>query len=170
MGHNAKRFDIKKINARFLKHGIRPPSSYRVIDTLSIAKKNFALSSNKLDYLAKYLGCTPKYKSRRFSQEEMWQECIKGNIEAWKDNEAYNIQDIDTLEEVWNKLKAWDRTINFSIYAGEDVCPCGACEFKTIENKVTNAGVYPRKICEKCGFELVSRENLLDKDKKPFRL
>src|SRR5438270_11647207 len=45
---NGKAFDHKKLNARFILQGLKPPSSYRIIDTMIIAKKHFAFTSNKL--------------------------------------------------------------------------------------------------------------------------
>lgn len=38
---NGKKFDIRKLNARFIIHGMKPPSSFRHIDTLQLARKNF---------------------------------------------------------------------------------------------------------------------------------
>ena len=39
VAQNGVRFDMKKINARLIQHGFGPPSPYRVVDTLSVAKK-----------------------------------------------------------------------------------------------------------------------------------
>src|SRR5690554_2502619 len=57
VAHNGRRFDLKKINARFAIKGFKPPSPYRIVDTLEIAKKNFAFTSNRLAYLTDTL-CT----------------------------------------------------------------------------------------------------------------
>ena len=51
IAHNGDAFDIKKANARFLYHDLELPSPYRSIDTLKIARRNFKITSNKLDYL-----------------------------------------------------------------------------------------------------------------------
>src|ERR1700719_3656227 len=56
IGHNADKFDIKKSNARFLMHKLNPPSPYKTVDTLKIARRAFKLDSNKLDDLGYYLG------------------------------------------------------------------------------------------------------------------
>ena len=45
---NGKRFDNKKLNARFVLNDMLPPSTYRDIDTLEIAKKRFGFTSRKL--------------------------------------------------------------------------------------------------------------------------
>ena len=75
IGQNSKAFDIKKLNARFIIHGMQPPSSYRQIDTKILAKKHFNFTSNKLEYLSDKLNV--KYKKqtkRKFSGFEMWKE------------------------------------------------------------------------------------------------
>ena len=54
--HNGIKFDQKRINTRFLKNGLTPPMSYQQIDTLLHARKRFNITSNKLDYIGKFLG------------------------------------------------------------------------------------------------------------------
>jgi len=57
VGHNLDKFDLKKLNTRFIYHGIEPVDhKILTFDTLKAAKKHFCFSSNKLDYLANYLG------------------------------------------------------------------------------------------------------------------
>jgi len=58
--HNGDRFDQRKANARFIAHKLPPPTPYKTIDTLKIARKHFAFDSNKLDNLGRYLGCGRK--------------------------------------------------------------------------------------------------------------
>ena len=51
IAQNGKRFDIRKINARLIQHGYAPPQPFRVIDTMLVAKKYFAFTSQKLSGL-----------------------------------------------------------------------------------------------------------------------
>ena len=53
--HNGDKFDIKKLNARFIFHGLDPIAPKQSIDTLKIAKKYFSFTSNKLEYIARLL-------------------------------------------------------------------------------------------------------------------
>ena len=46
IAHNAVRFDVKKLNSRFLLNGMNPPMPYQVIDTLLHLRNKFSLSSN----------------------------------------------------------------------------------------------------------------------------
>lgn len=60
---NGKSFDQKKLNARFIIKGIRnghPPSSFKHEDTKLIAKRHFAFTSNRLEYMTDKL--CKKYK------------------------------------------------------------------------------------------------------------
>src|SRR5688572_5094441 len=56
--HNGDKFDIKKLNARLIYHGLEPIAKVTTIDTLKEVKKVAAFTSNRLDYLSKFLGGT----------------------------------------------------------------------------------------------------------------
>jgi hypothetical protein len=166
---NGKRFDAKKVNARFLYHGMAPPSSYKHIDTLLIAKKHFGFTSNKLAYMTAQF-CT-KYKKlehRDFPGHEMWVECLKGNLKAWRAMEKYNRYDVLSLEELYTKLIPWDSTINFNLYHNSTVntCPCGSTEFKQNGFFYSSVGKFQRYRCTKCGAEGREGKNLLKKGKR----
>src|SRR5690606_1615082 len=99
---NGKNFDEKKLNTRFILNGLKPPSSYRHIDTIEIAKRHFGFSSNKLEYMTDRL-CKKYKKSKhiKFPGFELWKECLKGNPAAWDEMEEYNIFDVLSLEELY---------------------------------------------------------------------
>lgn len=168
---NGNRFDTKKLNARFILNGMQPPSSYKKIDTLVIAKKHFAFTSNKLEYMTDKL-CTKfkKSKHKKFSGFELWSECLKGNIEAWKEMEVYNKRDVLSLEELYKKLIPWDNGVNFNLYHNEleHTCKCGSTELAKNGFFYTNVGKYQRYKCKSCGSETRDRKNLLSKDKREF--
>ena len=52
VAHNGNKFDIPKMNARFIINDLPPTKPYFSIDTCLIARKQFGFSSNKLDALA----------------------------------------------------------------------------------------------------------------------
>jgi DNA polymerase elongation subunit (family B) len=167
---NGVRFDIPKINARFVQNGFPPPSSYRHIDTQQIAKRVFGFTSNKLEYMTDKL-CTTykKQKHSKFSGFEMWKQCLAGNKEAWKEMEVYNKYDVLSLEELYTVLAPWYPSINFNVFSEslESTCnACGCTEFKSHGFKYTNTGKFRRYICENCGAEMSSKENLLTKEKR----
>lgn len=166
---NGRRFDQKKLNARFIINKMKPPSSYKHIDTLLLAKKHFAFSSNKLEYVTDKL-CIKykKLKHKEFPGFEMWSECIAGNIKAWKAMEKYNKYDVLALEEYYTKIIPWDSSINFNLYSDDinNVCKCGNEEIYKNGYCYTSYGRYQRYSCKKCGAEVRGRENLLSRNKK----
>lgn len=169
IGQNVKQFDKKKINARFLLHGMKPPSSYRLIDTLSIARKNFALTSNKLEFMSGNLN--KKYKKllhKKFPGFSLWSECLKGNIDAWNEMEKYNKYDILSTEELYKILAPWDNSINFDVYHEQlnHKCSCGSQDLKLNGYAYTSVGKFQRYVCKVCGRESRGRENLLGKEKR----
>lgn len=171
VGHNFRSFDRAKINAAFIKAGMPPPSPYRVIDTLHIAKKEFRFTSNKLEFIAKALGCTPKSGHKKFAGHELWVETMKGNPEAWKEMGAYCIQDVGTTEEVYLKLRPWD-SLHPNVNAQEPhedlACPsCGSKHLRKNGQRFTNTGEYTRYRCNDCGASSRSRytENTIGKRK-----
>jgi DNA polymerase elongation subunit (family B) len=166
VGHNSDKFDIKKLNTRFLFHGLPPIGKKQTIDTLKIARKYFKITSNKLDFIAKFLGVEGKRKSKKFSNQQMWMECCKGNVEAFKENKKYNIQDINVTEAVYDKLKTWDESINIQAFAQKTVCICGNKQFRKDGYRYTKTGVFQRYRCTECQKVHVCKKNEFNKDQK----
>lgn len=166
---NGKSFDEKKLNARFILNGMKPPSSYKHIDTKRIASQKFAFTSNKLEYLSDKL-CTKykKLKHSKFSGFDLWKECLNGNPKAWNEMEKYNKHDVLSLEELFQKLRPWDSSINFSIYDDKPVskCNCGSTRIIKKGYAYTSSGKYQRFICQDCGAQTSGRINLLSIEKR----
>ena len=166
---NGKAFDVKKANARFIMHGMRPPSSFKQIDTKVLAKKVFAFTSNKLEYMTDKL-CTKykKLKHNKFHGFELWTECLKGNIKAWDEMKRYNIYDVLSLEELYKKMQPWDTSINFDLYSRDSVkrCNCGSTNFQKNGYFYGAAGKFQRYSCGDCGAEIRDKKNLFSKKKK----
>lgn len=166
---NGKNFDHKKLNARFILNGFKPPSSYKHIDTFILAKKHFGFTSNKLEYMSdKICKKYKKLKHAKFSGFEMWRECLSGNKAAWKEMKKYNKYDVLALEELYTKMIPWDNSINFNVYSDSlDLkCTCGSTDFIKNGYSFTNAGKFFRYKCNSCGSELRSKENLFSRDKR----
>lgn len=166
---NGKKFDQKKLNARFILNGFQPPSSYKHIDTKQVASKHFGFTSKRLEYMSDKLCPTyQKQKHQKFPGFEMWSECIKGNIEAWKEMEEYNRYDVLSLEELYKKLIPWDNSINFSLYHDKDehICKCGHDKFSKNGFYYTSSGKYQKYKCKACGHETRDKVNLFSKAKR----
>lgn len=167
--HNGKKFDEKKLNARFILNGLPPTDPYRHIDTLQIAKRRFGFTSNKLEYLSGKLAPNQKKSEhKKFPGFSLWTECLKGNQAAWAEMKKYNVKDVIALEEVYHKLAAWDNSINFNTYndSDENVCKCGNTEFHKRGFHYTNSAKYQVYRCKECGHSTRGKENLLSKEKR----
>jgi predicted RNA-binding Zn-ribbon protein involved in translation (DUF1610 family) len=154
IGQNAQAFDIKKINARLIASGFKPYSPIRVVDTKLIAKRCFAFTSNRLEFLSTLNSTTRKSDHKKFPGFTLWAECLKDNPEAWAEMRKYNIADTLATEELYLKVRPWvGGHPNVSAY-GESVnpkCPkCGAAVQRRGTAR-TQVGAYPRFQCVGCG-------------------
>lgn len=153
VAHNGDKFDIARIKTRFLIHRFVPPSPYKQIDTLLVARKEFGFSSNKLGYLAELLGHETKTKTTM----ELWTGSYSGKTEALKEMEEYNIQDIYVLENVYLSLRPYIKGHpNLDLHVDSEVpsCPsCGEHNLKEIPFKYfyTQAVKYKTYRCFCCG-------------------
>lgn len=148
VAHNGQAFDVKKVNARFLVHGLNPPKPYKQIDTKLIAKKYFKFDSNKLDELARQLGVGRKMEHTGF---KMWAECMRGEKNAWKLMLKYNKMDVLLLEAVYLKMRPWIQ--NFPITRPiEGECPnCGSVKRQKRGFRYTKMFEIQRLQCTHCG-------------------
>lgn len=155
IAHNALKFDIPTINARAVVAGLKPPSPYKIIDTLQVAKKEFRFKKNSLEHISNQLKCTPKGGHKKFPGFELWLECLRNNDEAWQELMEYNVQDVKTLEEVYLKLRPWIKNHpNVGVYKESDksVCPvCGSDHHHFRGYYHTRVGKYRRFRCLDCG-------------------
>ena len=167
---NGKKFDVKKLNARFLTNGMKPPSSYKHIDTLQIAKRHFAFTSNKLEFMTdKFCKKYKKLKHGKFPGFELWKQCQLGNAEAWDEMEEYNMYDVLSLEELVFILAPWSNTLpSLDVYHDglDNVCFCGHSEWEHDGYAYSNLSKFDRFKCTNCGAEKRGKTNLLTKEKR----
>lgn len=152
---NGIKFDLRKINARFLARGMRPPSPYKVVDTMLEARKVAALTSNKLEWLAAVLTTERKDKHHEFPGFELWTECLKGNPRAWAVMRKYNPKDVIATEKVYLKLRPYIAGHpNIAAYDDDEHMRCPKCGSKHLNRRgfaLTQTGQYPRYQCRSCG-------------------
>ena len=158
VAHNGKRFDVKKVNGYFLQYGMPPPSPYRVIDTLLIAKQKFALPFNSLAYLAEFLDVEQKIDT---GGVDLWIQCDQGSQEALDKMNEYCMGDIVTLRGVYNRLIGWSNDgVNLALYSDHGAsCPhCSSDDVSVIQGKYSHtiARKYQAYRCNSCGAVLRS--------------
>lgn len=168
VGHNLKKFDIKKINALLVKHGFPPPSPYKMIDTLLMARSKFSFPSNKLGDLAIYLGLPYKIDTGGI---QLWVDCVKGKEEALAKMLEYNKGDVVTLQALYQRLQAWNSTTpNMAHYYNDNVVRCTKCGSDDLVDtgKLTHTAVnsYYTYRCNCCGGISRSRSVATDKAKR----
>lgn len=167
---NGKRFDTKILYGRFAILKMGSPKPFQQVDTLQIARKHFNLPSYKLEYMCKVFGLkNKKLKSKKFIGQDLWTGCLNKDIEAWKEMELYNKQDVFALENLYHFLLPYGIGINLSIY-NEDTrptCNCGSTKLQSRGTDKQKTGIYRRYQCQGCGSWMTDKsENLMSQDKK----
>jgi hypothetical protein len=150
---NGQAFDSKKITARFMLNGMKPPKPYRHLDTYLIVKKIASFTSNKLEYLtAKFCTKYKKLSHSRFVGLSLWKECLSGNREAWEEMKRYNISDTLSTEELYLNLRAWVPNNMPNVFEEKEAC--GGCGYRGRMGyffRYTNEFKYTQYTCPKCG-------------------
>lgn len=182
IGHNWDNFDIKKAKARFLKHWLIPDKVYRTIDTLKIGRREFRLTSNKLQYMCDYCWLNVKLDTGGF---ELWAEAIgkptSVAIKSWTKNinrtESFNKSSIESalynmsnycandvliLEELYLRLRPYDRNHpNVWMYMDTEwavVCPvCGSKHLQGMWHYATQVWQYVSLKCKDCWAAIRSK-------------
>lgn len=174
IGQNLRRFDVKKINARFLEAGLPPPSPYIIIDTLEMAKDAAGFTSNKLDWLSQKLADDKKDHHDEFPGMELWVQCLNGNPRAWAAMREYNLGDIPSCEQVYLALRPYYRQHpNLAIFIDDEETRCPRClsvNLEPLASTFTNVSEYKRYGCRDCGGFARSRYTLNSKAKRKATL
>lgn len=150
IAHNGNSFDIKKANARFIKHKLPPPTPYKMIDTKLVAKKYLKMDSNKLDDLGDYFGIGRKINTGGF---ELWLGCEANDKKAWKRMCDYNIQDVILLEKVYKEMLPYmTNHPNLALINGDTrACPnCGSSKVIKDGLYYTQSATQQRWKCKDC--------------------
>lgn len=164
IAHNAEKFDVPKLNARFIVNNLPPTTYYHIIDTKKVAAKQFGFSSNKLNELAKQFGFDTKLNT----DFKLWVDCLKGDDKAISYMQEYNDQDVILLEELYLKLRPWIKShpnVGLYIDSNEKVCSnCGNTNLTQVGNYYTQVGRFKTYRCT-CGAVSRVRQSDVPKDK-----
>lgn len=168
VAHNLKGFDWKVAQTRFLLNGLDPISPTKLVGTLLIARSNFRFPTNKLDTIARQLGLGEKLTH---SGAALWKGCLENDVESWKTMIEYNEMDVLLLEQVYLKLRPYDKQHpNVALMHNDDKVRCVCCGSKNLSytNKKSYTGVSEFDVyqCNNCGKHNRSRKNTLTKQKR----
>jgi len=155
IAHNGDRFDIKWIRTRSIFHRVPMFPHYKTLDTLKKAKSGFNFNSNKLDYIAQFLGVGAKVKHSGF---DMWVQVMKGSKSAMDEMVNYCESDIIVLEDVFLTMQNYIKPNTHNGVINNNLkysCPCcGSEEIELIKNNVTAMGTIKRLIgCLSCDYK-----------------
>lgn len=101
---NGDRYDIRWVRTRCMYHGIPVSSKFNSIDTLKMARAQFSLNSNKLDYMGQFLKEGKKIKT----DYDLWRDIVLHNDKkALTKMVDYCKEDVNLLERVYNRLQEY---------------------------------------------------------------
>jgi hypothetical protein len=151
VGHNSDRFDLKWFRTKCVYHGIKSLPEFKSIDTLKISKKEFKFNSNRLDYIAKYLGLGSKIKT----DFKLWMRVMGGESKALKEMSTYCENDVVILEKVYKKLEGYTKAkTHVGVMSGGNKCDCPSCGSKHTHsdgNTFSATGMQKKKMyCVDC--------------------
>ena len=152
IGHNGDRFDLSWIRTRCLFHRIPMFPKYVTIDTLKISRSKFKFNSNKLDYIAKFLGVGQKIKT----DYGMWKDIMLNKCKvSMAKMVKYCKMDVIVLEKVFKELSNHiEAKTHYGVTFGADrgSCPeCGSDEITINKRRTSASGVKKvQYICKTC--------------------
>jgi DNA polymerase elongation subunit (family B) len=153
VGHNGDKFDLAWIRTRCLFHRIEMFPTYVTIDTLKVARSKFKFNSNKLNYIAKYLGIGQKIHTNY----DLWKDIVLNKDKVAMDKMIkYCKMDVILLEKVHKELNNHIPTkTHYGVVFGEDRGSCGECgSDELIRSKKMVSATGVKKIqyrCNTCG-------------------
>jgi len=151
--HNGRAFDLPFVLAKFAAYDIAPPRPVQVFDTYLMSRKHFKFTRNSLEWIARALGCPIKKSThKKFPGMELWDECERGNIQAWNEMKEYNKTDVIITEWVYLKLRSYVKDHpNVANINGGVGCPkCGSSVLEKAGLSFKKTRAYQLYRCKKC--------------------
>lgn len=148
---NGKRFDVKHLNREFAEYGLGPPAPYEQIDVYQAVKSRFALPSNRLSYVSKFLRIAAKGDSGGL---ETWKRLREGDVKAQAQMLRYNARDVVVTEQAYKEIVAWvpGHPSEAVAVGGKKVCPvCASAKLVANGTRKTRSREYQRYQCKGCG-------------------
>jgi hypothetical protein len=154
VGHNLESFDKRKSNSFFSAFGLPDPSDYKVVDTLTEARRIYSLSSYKLDDICQHYKLGKKIDTGGI---DLWHACMSAKVSEYKPAYVkmlkYNLHDTVLAESLYNFLLP--RINNHPNLALIDQRPnsCPRCSGTVLHKlgfRYTPTMVYRRFRCYSC--------------------
>jgi hypothetical protein len=104
-----------------------------------------------MDYIARAMGFEGKASHRG---HQLWVDCMDGKIDAWEEMEAYNRQDVVTLEQIYHGFLPWITDhphVGLYVDRPDSCSNCGSVHLHSRGFAYTKLAVYKRFCCTDCG-------------------
>jgi uncharacterized protein YprB with RNaseH-like and TPR domain len=153
IGHNSDKFDLPWVRTRCAYHRIPMFPAYITTDTLKQSRSKFRFNSNKLNYIAQFLGVGAKIHTGY----DLWKRIVLNNDKkALKEMIEYCKQDVNILEQVYEILSQYvPHKTHHGILLGNEVhsCPgCGKSDMKYSKTRISALGTPRIQLqCQDCG-------------------
>lgn len=152
VGHNLNAFDTKHLRTGWRDLGLLPPAPFKIVDTLTQARRWFGDESMQLVALTSRLGIATKTDSYDIATARA---AVAGDVKAQRKLKAYNIGDIHASEELYLRLRPWmNGHPHHALYALDDAACCQNCGSRDLQRRgydTTSLGKYPKFQCKACG-------------------
>lgn len=146
IAHNGNRFDVLIANTRLVANGLPPPSPFKQVDTLKVARRYFRFPGNSLKALAHFFKLGAKIETSK----NLWKGCDAGDMKAWKKMIEYCNNDVVLLEKIYLKLLPW---MDNHPWVPSDRGGCDRCGAPTLRKegtRQTKKGLIQEWSCRKC--------------------
>lgn len=150
IGHNIVKYDDPMVNTDIVINKMDSAAPHRVIDTLTVCRSRFRFNSNRLNDVCQALGIGSKVPHPGF---QMWKDCMRGDMKAWKKMKEYNAGDVDPLlRGLYERIRPWIKNHpNMSVDKPSPACPsCGHFVLKEWSWVYTQTRTYQRMFCLGC--------------------
>jgi len=151
IGHNFRKFDMRKINARFLYWGMKSPPQVQIIDTLLLYRKVADCPGNSMAKLSSFFGLDEQ--KLHFGIDD-WIKCIDGDMDTWKREKEYQVRDINVNEQLYYRLRSYIPN-HPHLHPDTSKVVCHACRSNRLRPKgyryYPRGGRKRRFMCRDCG-------------------
>ena len=153
MGWNSDKFDVRWLQAQFLKFGTGKAKPFAKVDLMKSVKRQVYLPSYKLDFVAGWLGVGRKVRTGGF---DLWSDVLAGVPAAQRKMQRYNIGDVRLTERVFDALnaKGWVLGLPNASIEGGLCCTNPTCQSERLIARgfaVSKTRRYQRYQCRDCG-------------------
>lgn len=165
LGHNGDAFDIRWVRTRCIYHGIPLFPDFQSVDTLKLSRRGFKFNSNKLNYIAQFLGIGKKAETGGL---QLWKDIVlKNSTSAMKKMVDYCKKDVLLLEKVYQKLSPYiihKTHIGVVLGKSKHSCPgCGGTHTISNGQRIMSSGLKKQRLhCQDCGsyFTITINKNI----------